>query len=1514
MSQQIKKKFLAPEVIDYFDNQIDSVEQNVDNLEQSKADKSYVDSEAERLEGLVSDESSARESADALIDSKVDQEISDRQAAVSAEESARIAADSALDAKIEGEESARIAGDASTLQASKDYTDEKISLVMSNLDTEALDSLVEVVEAFQNADGNINQAISDLASSASSSLSAETSAREAADSALDSKIDQEIADRESADQSLQSSIDAEQSAREAADDELQASVDAESSAREAAIANEASLREAADALKEDSANKSDDEDLGESNILFPTQKAVKTHVVNKQLDLSRKLLTGKGIDTLLPVGINVETADRHYSGGVTHAINSDHACYFTDSSLVFVDARNPFGVEIYKTITFSTASNNFPQTMVAIGNYVYMAMSNGRLYTIDWTDLQNPVIVGFVAIGSGQHYDVTTDGADTLFLANTTNNRVYIVDISNKVLPALITSIVLGGFGTGVAFNNGHLYVTNYSNKLHTITKNPDTQVWGQIAVLDTIVNPNRCRIVENSRGEKLLFAMRYNGADAAFFNISNPALPSEVKRLTAASPMQIYAVPFAHENIVHVGFTNGSIGGFSIVDVTDPKIAGSYTPVNQDGSKKFSEMRVLIKATTKSPYFKDKALLLSTGVRVGGTSTQKTTAPVQLPVINHDLIEFLSRPTSSSVSGSIASESQARIDADADLQGQIDAEKSRLDAILDASDADKDSFKEIVDLINSVDTENDQAFAGYVLSNNEAMSLKADISYVDSEISDLQDSISIEESARISADLALQSQIDSLQPRVGELESAVEALQGDKEVFEFGDISSFPEQGVPSKVYVSKDSNKLYRYEEGQESGGGLDLPSMPSAPQLNATISITSADNLQATINAASDGDVIFLANGTYSLAANLSISKQVALVGESQAGVLIQDTRGNSQSFVSVSVDNVTLKDLTVRHVTSDSSIGHAITVSGSGFPQARLNNFRMYNVKSQYSKGGLSVRSDNFVVDGCTFEVVAGSSTRRGILHYGNGGNSFIKNSHFINATTGALRAITPTSTTGTNPSDNQAGSLTIEGSTFTGNLSQFVNMDNHQGAAGSFELIIKDNVTPETNAFVVSFGAAANFGDVFSRIVMVGNTLTNNHSSGLGKGALAIDGTGGIAYRSSVLPVISTGNTLGQLLFRSGYAEAIGSTGSLVGYNSTSIIQPTVEVSEGSSSEVSAGSYIELSPTIDQDLAGLQSAINDEQARAMSVESGLDSRLTTAESDIDSLETALTSEVSRATSAEEALDARVLILENAPISLIIEDEKHSITSTLTHVMLDFKADKIFKVVVGRMNAMKGEDYVVSEEGGKTKLTWIGSFAESGVEALQAGDDVFCTYVTFESELQNEEEEGEEPTSGLINVGSWQLDHWLINAEEYSIGDGFVTRTSSDNTSGGRIYSNVQVQSGQEVSFKLNMDYQRVFLTTNPNLSLIDPDSEQYGFRYVGQGGQYAQLTYNSGVVVGKYDLPETYNSLVRMVVSASEIQVFVGEDFIGTMPRTSSSPLLVAVELDLNGSATEIQIS
>ena len=116
MAQQIKKKFLAPEVIDYFDDQISA-------------------------------EESARIETNSSLQSLIESEVSTLEAADAAEESARIAGDASLQSQIDN--------------------------IISNIDPAALDSLTEIVSAFQAADNDFNSAISSLTESNNSNLAAE---------------------------------------------------------------------------------------------------------------------------------------------------------------------------------------------------------------------------------------------------------------------------------------------------------------------------------------------------------------------------------------------------------------------------------------------------------------------------------------------------------------------------------------------------------------------------------------------------------------------------------------------------------------------------------------------------------------------------------------------------------------------------------------------------------------------------------------------------------------------------------------------------------------------------------------------------------------------------------------------------------------------------------------------------------------------------------------------------------------------------------------------------------------------------------------------------------------------------------------------------------------------------------------------------------------------------------------------------------------------------------------------
>lgn len=232
----------------------------LDVLETDPVTKTYVDGEVSELQSqitqeisdrqaAVSSEQSAREAADSALDSRLDVLETDPvtksyvDSAVSAEQSAREGADTALDARLDVLESDPVTktyvdGQVSDLidGASLEYNtlkkiETKIEFVLENTDPEALDSLKEIVDAFQEADSDINSVISSLASSASSALAAEQSAREAADSALDGRLDILETDPvtksyvDSADSALQANINAEQSARESADNALDGRLD-----------------------------------------------------------------------------------------------------------------------------------------------------------------------------------------------------------------------------------------------------------------------------------------------------------------------------------------------------------------------------------------------------------------------------------------------------------------------------------------------------------------------------------------------------------------------------------------------------------------------------------------------------------------------------------------------------------------------------------------------------------------------------------------------------------------------------------------------------------------------------------------------------------------------------------------------------------------------------------------------------------------------------------------------------------------------------------------------------------------------------------------------------------------------------------------------------------------------------------------------------------------------------------------------------------------------------------------
>ena len=310
--------------------------------------------------------------------------------------------------------------------------------------------------------------------------------------------------------------------------------------------------------------------------------------------------------------------------------------------------------------------------------------------------------------------------------------------------------------------------------------------------------------------------------------------------------------------------------------------------------------------------------------------------------------------------------------------------------------------------------------------------------------------------------------------------------------------------------------------------------------------------------------NGDYIRVLPGTYTLSSMLTVNKEVYIGGTPgvKGDVILQSagTSSDPTTLITVSANNVLLKDLTIKHrKTSNTSIEAALALTKVvGGVNTRVDNFIMDSCRVEHVEFGLVVRGNDFKVANNEIAYVGpNNSTRRHIGLYGTGGTCFFTNNAFEDSTgagiTGNTNIFYLTSTTGLVASERFNGTLVVDGSTWvssTGKLpNQFFNQDNCQ-SDGTFSLMFKNNVMSEKNLFVGLFGSTANFGNSFGDITFHNNTLSNWHNHPttpqLGKGMLSIVGGGSnVSWRSSNLNVHIDGNTINNATYRADYSAVSG---------------------------------------------------------------------------------------------------------------------------------------------------------------------------------------------------------------------------------------------------------------------------------------------------------------------------------------------------------------------------------
>lgn len=330
--------------------------------------------------------------------------------------------------------------------------------------------------------------------------------------------------------------------------------------------------------------------------------------------------------------------NRNYFMPVNLHNDEQYIVVFGGNTLTFLDCRNPYAVEQILNITVNNAPGAFgqPQAMASIGDYIFVCATNGKIHTIDWSDRSAPIIAAEATISSGQHYDMASNGLDTLFIANTTNNQFIAIDASNPLALVLINTVVLSGFGAGVAAFGGYAYCTNFqAGQVHTFEFSGGT--WNEIDITASSTNATRLGVGSNSEGDNFLISNRYSGPQFSLHDLVNPANIGAANTFATTETINIYSRGFSVDGILYLNTTIGNVLSYNIRDINDISFIGSYEPKYPDETKRFIQTLGSVSFVNFGAVTRNTKFILAAGSNVEGVPAQNNRGlqVLELPLID---------------------------------------------------------------------------------------------------------------------------------------------------------------------------------------------------------------------------------------------------------------------------------------------------------------------------------------------------------------------------------------------------------------------------------------------------------------------------------------------------------------------------------------------------------------------------------------------------------------------------------------------------------------------------------------------------------------------------------------------------------------------------------------------------------------------------------------------------------------------------------------------------------------
>jgi ribosomal protein S25 len=305
-------------------------------------------------------------------------------------------------------------------------------------------------------------------------------------------------------------------------------------------------------------------------------------------------------------------------------------------------------------------------------------------------------------------------------------------------------------------------------------------------------------------------------------------------------------------------------------------------------------------------------------------------------------------------------------------LNARIDTQRARIDDILNLSTTDADSFKEIVDLINSIDTENDEAFASFAVSTNTKIEdLNTKIEDETSRATDTENNLSddiVNETIRAKqVEQDLQDQINENNQNSNDKDVILDARLTDE---------------VQRAVVVEKDLLLKINDEIDRATKAELDLDTKftDSINTTNNSISVLEAKTILA-INEETDRAKTAENQVFDDLSGRIKAEEQLARINENNLGIRIDDTGTKIEDEISRAI----LREDDLQEQINENN-NHATTVENDLL--TKLNDLISSN-KEEHDDINLrlnnetlrSIEKDNNLNDAINIEVQRASTKEK-----------------------------------------------------------------------------------------------------------------------------------------------------------------------------------------------------------------------------------------------------------------------------------------------------------------------------------------------------------------------------------------------------------------------------------------------------------------------------------------------------------------------------------------------------